>query len=556
MTVTDTDAPTSPGQGGIPSTAPALAPPRPATGFASLLGTGDHKVLGRLWIATSLLFLLVAGVSGAVLGIERMDVSGFEVLDSDVADQIFGLHAVSAVFLFLVPLLLGLATYLVPLQVGSSAIAFPRASAAAYWTFLLSGATVLTAFIAEGGPGGPDRDAVALFLAAMIGLLAALTLAAICVATTGIALRTAGMGLHRTPLFTWSTVVAGGIWVLTFPILAALLLLAYVDLRYGPAFLGGEGGDSSQLVSRLSWAWSQPSVYLYAIPVLGIVGDIVPVAVRTRLFRHRVAMGLIGAYAALSFGGWAMPAFRPENSAEAPLAYANEFTFLLVSFLVLLPLLGFVGIVATTIRQGAFRLASPLIWSIGALLMLLAGAANGALVSISDLDLVGTTGTTAQTHYVLVAAMLGAFGGIAYWAPKLWGRTVPEGASSGLAVVGLLGCVLLSLPDLVSGFFDQPRGLGEVTDEESTVEALNLVSAIGGALLLLVALGFLALAVRSATGRRTDTDADDLADPWGGHTLEWATASPPPPGNFTGDLPAIRSEAPVYDARHAAEAKS
>ena len=556
MTVTETDAPTSPGPGGATSTASALAPPRPATGFASLLSTADHKVLGRLWIATSLLFLLVAGVSGAVLGIERLDVSDFDLLDADVADQVFGLHAVTAVFLFLVPLLIGLGTYVVPLQVGSPAIAFPRASAAAYWTFLLAGATVLTSFIAEGGPGGPDRDAVALFLAAMIALLVALTLAIICVGTTGIALRAPGMGLHRTPLFAWANVVTAAIWVLTIPVLAALLLLAYVDLRYGPAFLGGEGGDSAQLASRLSWAWRQPAVYLYAIPVLGIVADIVPVAARTRLVRHRVAMGLIGAFGALSFGAWAMPAFRPENSAEAPLGYANELTFILLSFLILLPLLAFAGVVASTIRQGTFRLVSPLVWGVSALLMLLAGAANGALVSVSDLELADTTAATAQTHYVLVAAMLGAFGGLAYWAPKLWGRRLPEGASSGLAVVGLLGCVLLSLPDLVSGFLDQRSGLAEVTDDESTIEALNLVSLIGGALLLLVALGFLGLVVRAATGRRADTDTDaDLDDPWDGNTLEWATTSPPPPGNFAGPLPAIRSEAPVYDARHAAEAQ-
>lgn len=553
MTVTDTDAPTSRPQDGSSSHAPTLAAPRPATGFAGLIGTGDHKVIGRLWIATSLLFLLVAGISGAVLSIERIDVSGFDVIDADVAAQVFSLHAVAGVFLFLVPLLLGLATYVVPLQVGSPVIAFPRAAAAAYWTFLVSGATVLAAFVADGGPGGTDQDAVALFLAGMVALLVSLSLAALCVVTTGIALRTQGMGLHRTPLFTWSSVLAGGMWLLTFPVLAALLLLTYVDLRYGPAFLGGaDDTGSGQTVVRMAWAWSQPTVYVYAIPLLGIIGDIAPVGARTRFLQHRVAMGCIGAFAAFSFGAWAMPGFAPENSAGATLEYADEFAFLAFSFLVLLPLLAFTGLVAGTLRRGSVRLVSPLVWAVAALLMLLAGAANGALVSISQLDLIATTGSTAQVHYVLVAVLLGAFGGVAYWAPKIWGRSVPEGASTGLAVGGLIGCVLLSLPDLVSGFFDQPARLGEVGDDESTIEALNLASAVGGGLLVLVAVAFAALVVRAATGRRSDADAV-LDDPWEGHTLEWATTSPPPPGNFT-QVPAIRSEAPVYDARHAPEA--
>jgi heme/copper-type cytochrome/quinol oxidase subunit 1 len=52
-----------------------------------------------------------------------------------------------------------------------------------------------------------------------------------------------------------------------------------------------------------------------------------------------------------------------------------------------------------------------------------------------------------------------------------------------------------------------------------------------------------------ALGRRRGDGPGD--DPWGGHTLEWATSSPPPVGNFA-TLPEITSEAPIYDARHAA----
>ena len=550
MTVTDPDAPAAPVSGPSEGPRSALAPPRPATGFAALIGTGDHKSIGRLWIATSLLFLLVAGVAGGVLGIERIDVDGSGILDADVVSEVFSLHAVAGTFLFLVPLLLGLATYGVPLQVGSTAIAFPRAAAAASWTYLLAGATVMAAFIADGGPGGSDPDAVGLFLAAMIAVLVALSLASICVATTGIALRAPGMGLHRAPLFTWSNILAAGLWLLTLPVLAALLLLSYVDLRYGPAFLGGEGG-SDQTLLRIAWAWSQPSVYVYAIPLLGIIGDVVPVAARTRLTLHRVAMACIGGFALFSFGAWAMPGFTPGNSGDIELGYADEIPFVAFSFLILVPALAFSGLLADTVRRGAVRLLSPLVWVGAALLMLLTGVANGALVSIEPLDLVATTASTSQIHYVLVAVLLGAFGGIAFWAPKIWVRTLPEGASTALALGGLLGCVLLSLPDLVSGFFDQRARLGGVADDESTVEALNAASAAGGGLLVLVAIAFVGLVVRSAAGRSDDT----LDDPWDGHTLEWATTSPPPPGNF-GELPPVGSEAPVYDARHAAEAAS
>lgn len=545
MTVTESDAPAAAvtEAGGATS---ALAPPPPATGFAALLGTGDHKTIGRLWITTSFVFLLVAGVSGGLLGIEKIDVSGIDVIGTDVFGQVFSLHAVAGVYLFLVPLLLGLATYVVPLQVGSSAIAFPRAAAAAYWTYLLAGGTVLAAYLADGGPFGGDSQAVELFIAAFIVVLVALGVATVSVATTAIALRTPGMGLHRAPLFTWANLVAAMLWLLTLPVLAGVLVLVYVDHRYGQTFLGG----SDQVLQRMAWSWSQPSVGVFAIPVLGIIGDIVPVAARTRITLHRIAMGAIGVFGAVSFGAWAMPGFAPRNSADLPLTFVNEVPYVAFPVIGLLGLLALTGLLADTLRRGSIQLISPMVWGLAALVMLLAGQANGVLVSIDPLDLVGTTAMAAQVHYILGASLLGLFGGVVYWAPKIWGRSVPNGPSLALAGGGLLGTVLLSLPDLISGFLDQVNRFGGATDNVGSIEALNTVSAIGGGLLILVVIGFLGLVGATAAG-----SADAADDPWDGHTLEWATTSPPPVDNFA-EVPAITSEAPVYDARHAGEADS
>lgn len=531
MTVTETDAPSA------ESAAPALAPPRPATGFAALIGTGEHQRIGRLYVVTSFVFLLVSGVVGGVVGAERIDLDGIDVVDLDVIGQLFNLHAVAGVFLFLVPALLGLAIAVVPGQIGSPALAFPRAAAVSYWAYLVGAGIVLAAFVADGGPGGGEPDAVALYVAALVLVLAALSLAAVCVGTTVLALRAEGMSLRRAPLFAWSNLLVSTLWILTLPVLAAILVLAYVDIRYGPTFLGGD----VPLHLRMAWAWSQPSVYLYAIPVLGVIGDVVPVAARTRLTQHRVAMGCIGGFAVFSFGAWAMPGFSPSVDDEILLAYADEIPFVAFSVLVLLPLIGMAGLLADTVRRGGVRLVSPLLWSVAALLMLLAAAANGALVSIEPLDLINTTAATSQIHFVVGAVLLGLFGALAHWSPLLWGRRLPEGPSSLLAVGALLGTALLCLPDLLTGFLDQSARLGGADDDVSLIEGANVVSLAGGALLALVALGFLGLLVSAAAGR-----GESETDPWEGHTLEWVT----------GELPEISSEAPLYDARHRAEEAS
>jgi heme/copper-type cytochrome/quinol oxidase subunit 1 len=531
MTVTETEAPAAAGTSAV-----ALEPPRPATGLAVVLGTGEHRTIGRLWIFTAFVFLVVAGVAGALVGVEKVDTSGLgEVLDRDVLAQTYSLHAVAGTFLFLFPLFLGLATAVVPGQVGAPTVAFPRAAAAAYWTYLAAGGVLIASFLANGGPFGGDSEAVELFVAALVAVLAALVLGAICVATTAFALRAPGMGLHRTPLFTWASLVTATVALLSLPVLAGLMVLVYVDHRYLGASQASLFGGSNGVFTRIAWSWAQPNVYLFAIPVLGIVADVVPVAARTRLTLHRVAMGAIGAFGVLAFGAWAMPGVT-----DGVLTYVGEVPYYAFSFLIVVPVLVMAGLFGDTLRRGAVVATSPLLWGVAALLMLLAGVANGALVAIEPFDLVQTTAQSAQIHYVLLAALLGLFAGLAHWAPIAFGGGVAETPSKGLAALGLVGTVLLCLPDLVSGFLDQVWRLGGVTDNEDAVEALNIASIAGGLLVVLVAVAFLGLVVQAAR-RSGAADADH--DPWGGHTLEWADPTA---------TPAITSEAPLYDARHGA----
>ncbi|MFP5578528.1 MAG: cbb3-type cytochrome c oxidase subunit I [Acidimicrobiia bacterium] len=529
MTVTETQAPPA-----AATPAPALEPPRPATGLAVVLGTGEHRTIGRLWIFTSFVYLLIAGIAGALVGVEKVDTDGLgDFLGSDVFGETLSLHGIAGTFLFLLPLFIGIATHVVPAQVGAATVAFPRAAAAAYWTYLGAGAVLIAAFVADGGPFGGDTQLVELFVAAFIAVLVALVLGTICVATTAVALRTHGMGLHRTPLFAWSSIVTGALVVLQLPVLAGLMLLVYIDHRYGPTFLGGSEG----ILDRIAWAWSQPSVYLFAIPVLGIIGDVVPVSARTRLTKHRIAQGCIGAFGALAFGAWAMPGFGADGA--APLHHVGDVPFYAFSILILLPALAFAGLLGDTLRRGSLQAASPLLWGIASLLMLLTGILNGILVAIEPLDLIQTTAQTAQIHYVLAASLLGLFAGLAHWAPRLFGTPLLEVASKGLAALGLLGTILLCLPDVVSGFLEQAWRLQGVSgDDVDAVEALNIASIAGGLLLVLVAVAFVGLVLKAAIGRDQDGD-----DPWEGNTLEWAAV---------GTTPAVTSEAPVYDARHGA----
>jgi cytochrome c oxidase subunit 1 len=172
-----------------PATAGAEAPghdvgePPATSGLAGLLGTVDHVGLGRLWVAASLLFLLVAGAAGVLLGVERLDTGGVTVLD-DAFPQIFNLHGTAAIFLFLLPAFVGIATAVVPLQLGATPVAFPRAAAAAFWGWLLSGIVLIASYAIDGGLAGTDRDGVLLAVVALGGVVVSRLLGTVCDLTT------------------------------------------------------------------------------------------------------------------------------------------------------------------------------------------------------------------------------------------------------------------------------------------------------------------------------------------------------------------------------------
>jgi heme/copper-type cytochrome/quinol oxidase subunit 1 len=543
MTVTE-DAPAA-----APASSEPMAPAPSATGLASILGSGDHKVVGRLWLVASLVHLVLAGSAALWVAALRVDPEKLSTDAPDFFAQAFTFRSIGGAFLFLLPLTIGIATLVVPLQVGASTLAFPRAAAAAAWTYLLGGGLVIGAYAIDGGPFGEDTDGVRLFIVAFLLVLVALVVAWICIATTVIALRAPGMSLRRVPLFAWSSLVAATVWVLTLPVLAGVVLIAYIDVRYGGADGFISGGGAATLYSRIAWVFGQPAVYAFGIPVLGFLGSVVPVFSSTRHQLHRVAMGLIGAFGALSAGAWALPAFGPE-----PTPWLYEAPWVAVSIAVLVPVLGLFGLWALTARQGQPRLASPLVFGGAAGLMLLAGLLAGAVQAIEPIEtlvdgegtsLYGTTVTTSVASYVVLAAVIAALGGVVYWAPKILGRQLQETGALVVALLLLAGTVLWALPDVISGLLGQSAAPGALpADNLDNIEVLNTMSAVGGAVVALAVAAFVALLIRAT--RSHDLPGDD---PWSGHTLEWVTSSPPPVGNFA-TLPAISSEAPLYDARH------
>jgi heme/copper-type cytochrome/quinol oxidase subunit 1 len=339
------------------------------------------------------------------------------------------------------------------------------------------------------------------------------------------------MTLARVPLFAWSVLTAATIWIASLGLLFGLLVLLYLDHRYRLFAYGA----SNDIDHWLRWTMTPPQVFAYAIPVLGFAGDVVQVFARTRARRTGLAMGAIGAFAALSFGAWTYL-----GGVDNPRIY-QQFLFVMAAFLIVFPVLMFAAFFVDTLLHGRPKLRSPLLFAAAALVMVLAGVVEGAIRAVHSLALVETTADASISHYALGAVAIAAIGALHYWWPQLLTRPLKEGLGVVTALLLLVGVFALSLPDLISGLLDERRGsLGAVRDG---VKALNAVSFVGG---ILVALAVVIFIVNLAVSLASTPD-EEVADPWDGQTLEWAED----PIALTVD-----SATPLLDSKEAAEGAS
>ena len=523
---------------------------REQRGWTSWITTTDHKRIGIMYMVTTMVFFCLGGIEALLIRLQ-LGVPNNTLVTPQVYNQLFTMHGTTMVFLFVVPMMAGLANYFLPLMIGARDMAFPRLNALSFWLLLFGGIVFYASLFwnpPEAGwtsvvplansvfspSGGQDAWIYLIHITGVSSLLGAINFYA-----TITNMRAPGMSWGRLPLFVWTILTYSVLLIIALPVVAAAVTMLLTDRHFGTHFFDAANGGSAILWQHLFWFFGHPEVYIMVLPGFGIISEILPVFARKPIFGYKAIAASTVAIAFLGFLTWAHHMFA------APIPEVILVFVMLSSFLIAVPtgvkILNWIA----TLWRGTVEFKTPLIFCAGGVGLFLIGGISGVFLATFPIDwqVNETYFVVAHLHFVLIGgAVLPIFGAIYYWFPKITGRMLSEGmgrVSFYLMAFGLLATFLIQH---VMGLDGMPRRIYEYNNV-GHLGLYNMISTIGS---FFLATGVLVTIINVARSLKNGVAAGP--DPWKANTLEWFTPSPPPVNNFD-VIPLVRSAEPMKDIR-------
>jgi cytochrome c oxidase subunit 1 len=526
----------------------------------------DHKVIGIQYGFTSLLFLLFGftlmmimrwqlaypgqpiPIIGSWLGDDRAPQG---IMLPEFYNQLGAMHGTIMVFLGIVPLAVGaFGNYVMPLQIGAPDMAFPKLNMMSYWVYFMGGVTMLTSFVMPGGAANsgwtsyPPLSDIAtigqtVWLIGMVFLITSSLLGSVNFITTIIQLRAKGLTFMRLPFFVWAQFVTSFLLLLAFPPLEAAGVLQLMDRLAGTSFflpsglvvtgqpLNVSGGGSPLLWQHLFWFLAHPEVYVLILPAMGIVAEVIANNTRKPLWGYKSMVYASIFLGFMSFIVWAHHMFMTGMGTIISTFFQTTTMIISIPSIIILTAL------FISLWGGSIRFTTPMLFALAFLPMFGIGGLTGLPLGLSatDIPLHDTYYVIGHFHYVVAPGTIFAlFAGIYYWFPKLTGRKMNETLGR-IHFFGSFVCMnAIFMPMFIVGLAGVSRRLWDGGAQYAHAQPVlhwNEFMSHGAWALGVFQLFFifnLFWSIRK--GKKVEENY------WHATTLEWATPTPPPHGNF------------------------
>jgi cytochrome c oxidase subunit 1 len=515
-------------------------------GFMSWALTLDHKRIGVMYMVAVLVSFFVGGVFALLVRTELLT-PGQTIpgVTADVYNQLFTLHGAIMVFLVIIPSIpAALGNFVLPIMLGAKDVAFPRLNLGSFYLWLFGAAFTLVS-LAMGGfdtgwtfytpysttttAGGVIPVLFGVFILGFSSIFTGMNFV-----VTVHKLRPPGMTWFRMPLFLWALYSTALIQVLATPVLAITLMLLVVERTINIGIFDPSMGGDPVLFQHFFWFYSHPAVYIMILPAMGIISELISVHAHRHIFGYKfIALSSI-AIAIFSFLVWGHHMFA---SGQSPLLNT---LFSLISFSVAIPSAVKVFNWLTTLYKGNISLTTPMMYALSFLVLFTIGGLTGIHLATlnTDVHLHDTYFVVAHFHYVMMgSALIGMIGGLHHWWPKMTGKMYSERTGTAACIIIFIGFNVTFFTQFFLGSQGMPR---RYYDYQPEFQVYHVISTIGS---YIMASGFLLTAYCLITSLFSGKKA--AANPWGGGSLEWQCASPPPHDNF-GTQPSVGD---CYDFR-------
>jgi cytochrome c oxidase subunit 1 len=506
----------------------------PAKGIGRWLTTTNHKDIGTMYLVFSLVMFLLGGAMALVIRAELFQ-PGMQLVDPGFFNTMTTVHALIMVFGAVMPATVGLANWMIPLQIGAPDMALPRMNNFSFWLLVAAFTLlILSLFMPGGGPASgwtlypplvlQTGDALPLAIFAIHLAGASSIMGAINIIVTIMNMRAPGMTLLKMPLFCVTWLITAYLLIAVMPVFAGAVTMLLTDHFFGTTFFAAAGGGDPVLYQHVFWFFGHPEVYIMILPAFGIVSEIIPTFARKPLFGYDSMVYATASIAFLSFIVWAHHMF----TVGMPLA--GEMFFMLSTMLIAVPTGVKVFNWTATMWKGSITFEPPMLFALAFLFLFTIGGFSGLMMAVAPVDFQyhDTYFIVAHFHYVLVpGSVFAIMAGVYYWLPKWTGHVYDMKLAKLHFWLSTIFVNVLFFPQHFLGLAGMPRRIPDYATQFADWNMVSSVGAFGFGLSQLLFVFIVWKCVRSGA-RATDRVWDDART----HGLEWTVPSPAPYHTF------------------------